>query len=132
MRLVVARHDQRRVLLGEAVQGVGQLVVVGLGGGHHGDGQHRFAGGGAGTRTGVPRGASVSPVAVPVSLATAARSPAGTALDVDVVEAAQGEQTVQALVAAGAGVHEVIVGVDRARQHLEQRDLPDVAIDDRS
>ena len=54
---------ERRVLGLEAVQGGGQLVVVGLGAGLDGDRRARPGGGStAGTRTGVPFGASVSPV----------------------------------------------------------------------
>ena len=68
------------------------------------------AGATAGTRTGVPLGASVSPVAVPDSLATAAMSPATAAAEVEVLAAAQGEQPVEPLVGPGAGVDQVVVG----------------------
>ena len=37
----------------------------------------------------------------------------------------------QPLVGARAGVDEVVVGPDRARQHLEQRELADVGVGDR-
>ena len=59
---------------------VRQLVLVGLGAGLDGDGQDRRAAArSAAPRTGVPLGASVSPVPVSASLATAAMSPAGDA-----------------------------------------------------
>ena len=44
MGLVVAAHDQRRVLLLEAVEGGHQLVLVGLALGVDGDRQHRQGG----------------------------------------------------------------------------------------
>ena len=115
----------------QPVQGVGQLVLVGLRCGRRRPRPAPArAGRGRAPRTGVPFGASVSPVAVPDSLATAAMSPATTAARSRCSLPAEGEQPVQALVGAGARVDEVVVGLDRARQHLEQRDLADVAVGD--
>ena len=89
---------ERRVLGLEAVQRGAELVVVGLGAGL--DGDRRAPTGGAstaGTRTGMFFGASVSPVPVSASLATAAMSPATTALDRLLLLAAQVEQAVEPL-----------------------------------
>jgi len=44
--------------------------------------------------------------------------------------APQVEEAVQALVAAAGDVDEVVVGLDGARQHLEQRELPDEGVGD--
>ena len=51
--------------------------------------------------------------------------------DVEVLLAPQREEGVEPLVAAGAGVGEVVVGRDRARQHPEQRQVADVRVGDR-
>ena len=80
--------------------------------------------------TGLPFGASVSPVTVPDSFDAAARSPATTASTRLLLVAPDREQAVEPLVGAGAGVDEVVVGADRARQHLEQRDVADELVGD--
>ena len=129
--LVVATDHERGVVLDEAVQRRGELVLVGRRRRRTTATQWTGSGtGGAGTVTGVPFGASVSPVTVPLSLATAAMSPAGTSATSSVLLAAQGEQAVEPLVGAGAGVHQVVVGADGARQHLEQGDLADERVGD--
>ena len=79
----------------------------------------------------MPFGASVSPVAVPRELRHRAHVACDELGAGNLLLAAQQEQPVQALVGARPRVHEVIVGMDRAAEHLEQRDLPDVGIGDR-
>ena len=76
-------------------------------------GRQRVAGGGVG------------------ELGHAADVAGGQRVDRLVVLAAHDEQAVEPLVGAGAAVHEVVVVADRARQHLEQRDLPDERVGDR-
>ena len=129
--LLVAVDDEGRVLVLEAVQRAGQLVVVGLrlgddrGGEHRrrlldrGDvhrlalGGERVAGGGAG------------------QLGHAADVAGRQRVDRLVLLAPHHEQAVEPLVGAGAAVHEVVVVADRARQHLEQRHLADERVGDR-
>ena len=55
----------------------------------------------------------------------------GQRVDRLVLLAPHHEQAVQALVGAGAAVHEVVVVADRAGQHLEQRHLADERVGDR-
>ncbi len=55
----------------------------------------------------------------------------GDARDGVLFLAAHREQRVQPLVGAGPRVHEVVVGLHRAGQHLEQRELADVGVSDR-
>ncbi len=96
--LVVAGHHQGRILVQQPVKSGGQLVLVGLGGGLTAMASTGGGGRGAGTCTGVPFGARVSPVLVSASLATAAEVTRRHRGDGQLFLAPEYEQAVQAFV----------------------------------
>ena len=103
VRLGVALEAQRRVLVEQAVQRVGELVLVALRLGVDRDREHGLRRGERLDVDSAPRAPSTSPVVVSVSLATAAMSPAGTSGDRLLVLAAHHRELVQALLAPSCG-----------------------------
>ena len=87
--LVEAVDDEAGSSACEACSALAELVVVGLRARHDRDAVVRRRVLGRWHRTGVPFGASVSPVCVVASLATAAMSPATTSVSGDLLLAAQ-------------------------------------------
>ena len=83
-----------------------------------------------GTITGVPLGASVSPVRVSASLATAAMSPAGTSVSCSCSLPRMVKRPCSRSSVPVRGLISVRVGPEGARQHLEERDLADVGVGD--
>ena len=83
------------------------------------------------TRTGVPFGASVSPVAVADSFATAAMSPAGTLVTGSCSLPRIANSACSRSSEPVRGFDEVVVGLHGAGQHLEERELADVGVGDR-
>ena len=131
VRLLVAIDDERAVFLLQPVERVGQLVLVGLRAGEDGrrqDGRrvrdgldrHRLALRGQGV-TGGGGG----------QLRDGADVAGGHLGQLLLLLAPKGEQAVKTLVGARARVPQVVVGPNRARQHLEQRDVADVRVGDR-
>ena len=124
--LVVATDHQRRVVLDQAVQRVGELVLVGGVDGRDrdpvhglrrraGPGPHRGALGGEGVAGG--GGGELGHRGD-----VAGRRPRSTST---CSRPRSVNKRVEPLVGAGAGVHQVVVGSDGARQHPEHRDLAD-------
>ncbi len=130
--LLVALDAQRRVLGLQALQRAAELVVVGLRAAADGeaeDGRWRRAG-----RRPAPACPS-APACRRCGCRPAwrrrrcrRRRPRGGGR---LLLAAQVEQAVQPLLGAAGGVDEVVVGLDRAGQHLEQRELADERVGDR-
>ena len=120
-----ALDEERRVLLPEAAQRRAELVVVGLGPGHerHGGdsgGRHRA---GRSRAPAGPCGRACRRSGWRSASTTTPMSPAARPSTADVLLAPQREEAVEALVAAGAAVGEVVVGLDAARQHPEERQV---------
>ena len=86
-------------------------------------------GGGGSTTTGVPLGASVSPVPVSESFHVAAMSPATISSVVEVLLATQAEELVHPLLGVRPRVDERVVGADRAGQELEHADPAELVAD---
>ena len=84
----------------------------------------------AATRTGESFGASVDPVGVAASLATAARSPATTRLVGRCSRPRMWNSPCSRSSVPRGGVDQAVVDGDRAGQHLEQRDLADELVGD--
>ena len=129
--LVVAIDDERRILGEEPLQRARSLsssaCVTGL------RATPNTAGGGdrAGPRTGESFGANVVPVCGVRQLGDGADVAGDDRSAVDVLLAAEVEQAVQALLGTARRADEALVDGDRARQHLEQRDLADELVGDR-
>ena len=129
--LVVAGDAEPGVLVEQAVEGRAELVLVRLGLGLDRHGQERLREvDGVGLHRRALRGERVAgDRARRASTRRRCRLPPprrGLLL-----VAPHREQAVEALVGAGAAVHEVVVGPHRARQHLEQRDVADELVGDR-
>ena len=121
--------DERRVLAAKSLQRTRELVVVGLGTGLEGERVGRGprdraddVHGGGPPRECRPRWARRE-------LRDRGDVAGDDAVDRQVVLAAQVEQPVQAFLRLGRGVDEPVFVGDRAREHLEQRHLPDERVD---
>ena len=132
VRLVVALDAQRRVLVLSRCSAVASLSSSAW---VRADRRSPSTGGGlvgwAAPRRACPSGASVSPVAVSASLATAAMSPAG---DLDAGSCSLpriGDRPCSRSSAPDRGFTRWSSALERARQHLEQRELADVRVGDR-
>ena len=128
--LLVALDDERRILRQQTLQRPGELVVVGLGErpqrqaerrrrDRRGDDAHR----------GVLRGQRRSGRRV-AELGDGGDVTGDDLVGREVLLAAQVEQPVEPLLRAAGGVDEAVVDGDGARQHLEQRHLPDELVGD--
>ena len=128
--LVVAGDGQAGVLVEQAVEGGAELVLVGLGLGRDRDRQQRL---GEVDRVGLHRRALRGEGVAGDGAGQLRRG--GDVAGHDharrlLLVAPHREEAVQALVGAGAAVHQVVVGPHRARQHLEQRDVADELVGD--